>query len=86
MHKFDLHRDGIQGVEVAGADVIHAPQQYVHYWQYALGFHYYGDDFELFRREAREHGTFGGWRWEGYLRSVRDAQKYIEAITTKERQ
>lgn len=80
MYKFDLHRDGIQGVEVAGSDVIHAPQQYVHYWQYALGCHFYGDDFELFRREAREHGTYGGWRWEGYLHSVRDAKKYIQAM------
>lgn len=65
--KLDLYVDGIEGEEVAWDRVPTGNEAF----QYALGKLVFDGEVAIFRRNGKERGTYGGWRWEGYANRLR---------------
>ncbi|MBK7786840.1 MAG: hypothetical protein IPJ57_20375 [Gemmatimonadetes bacterium] len=58
--KLTLHKDGIDGEEIAFASVPNGNDAF----QYAKGRTEEGGAVAVYRRRADERGSYGGWRWE----------------------
>lgn len=72
---FTISNDGIDGYEVQSSEVPNGNDAF----QYAVGQVEPGGPKAIFRRSAKERGTYGGWRYENNLFNLKEVAPEVKA-------